>query len=101
MQVGKFELVSKTGTTIIERTENSQTETNETMKLKTSYDLVWINECSYELRNRKVVEGTSNFVMKPTDVISVEIIKIEGTKLTVKIASNFSHKVAEAEINKI
>lgn len=101
MQVGKFELVSKTsGTTIIERTKNTQTETNETMQIKTSYDLVWINECSYELRNRKVVEGNSKFVMKPTDVVTVEIIKIEGTKLTVKITSNFSDKVAEVEIEK-
>lgn len=102
MQVGKFELVSKTsGTTIIERTKNTQTETNKTMNLKTSYDLVWINECSYELRNRKVLEGTSKFVMQPTDVITVEIIKIEGTKLLVKITSNFSDKIAEVEINKI
>lgn len=102
MQVGKFELVSKTsGTTIIERTKNKQTETNETMNLKTSYDLVWINECSYELRNRKVIEGTSKFVMKPTDVIHIEIIKIKDTKLTVKISSNFNDKVVEAEINKI
>ncbi|MCW1147569.1 hypothetical protein [Flavobacterium lacisediminis] len=102
MQVGKFELVSKTsGTTIIERTKNTQTETNETMQIKTSYDLVWTSECSYELRNRKVIEGSSKFVMKPTDVIRVEIIKIEDAKLTVKITSNFSDKVAEAEINKI
>lgn len=102
MQVGKFELTSKTsGTTIIERTKNTQTETNETMNLKTSYDLVWINDCSYELRNRKVLEGTSKFVMQPTDVITVEIIKIEDTKLLVKITSNFSDKVAEVEIYKI
>ena len=39
--------------------------------------------------------------MKPTDVIRVEIIKIEGTKLLVKITSNFSDKIAEVEINKI
>lgn len=102
MQVGKFELTSKTsGTTIIERTKNTQTETNKTMNLKTSYDLVWINDCRYELRNRKVLEGTSKFVMQPTDVITVEIIKIEGTKLLVKITSNFSDKIAEVEINKI
>ncbi len=102
MQVGKFELTSKTsGTTIIERTKNTQTETNETMNLKTSYDLVWINECRYELRNRKVLEGTSKFVMQPTDVITVEIIKIEDTKLLVKVTSNFSDKVAEVEISKI
>lgn len=102
VQVGKFELVSKTsGTTIIERTKNTQTETNETMQLKTSYDLVWTSECSYELKNRKVIEGSSKFIMKPTDVICVEIIKIEGKKLLVKITSNFSDKVAEVEINKI
>ncbi|MBE9577408.1 hypothetical protein [Flavobacterium proteolyticum] len=102
MHVGKFELVSETsGTTIIERNKNTQTETNKTMNIRTSYDLVWTSECSYELRNRKVLEGTSKFVMKPTDVIRVEIIKIEGKKLTVKITSNFSDKVAEVEISKI
>lgn len=102
VRLGKFESTSQSGIkTIIERTENTQFESIESMKLKSAYDLVWINDCTYELRNRRVLEGTSKFVMQPKDIIKVEITSVEAEKQMVKISSNFNEKIIEVAIYKI
>ncbi|MGZ5244627.1 MAG: hypothetical protein ACXWEY_04875 [Bacteroidia bacterium] len=41
------------GTTIITRTTNKQIEENKKLGTKRSFDVVWVDDCTYELRNKK------------------------------------------------
>lgn len=99
--IGTFELDSKEyGVLKIERTENSQIETNEFMEFKASYDVVWIDDCHYELRNKKVIKGEIRPESKTTDIMKAEILKIEGSTIFLRLSSNFSDFVTDCEIIK-
>lgn len=101
--VGIFELDSgeEYGITRIERDNNTQTETNDHMGFKAQYDVVWINDCNYELKNKKIIKGVSTYGTQPTDVLKVEILKIEGSKIFMRLSSNFTTFVTDCEMVKI
>ncbi len=100
--IGTFELDSKEyGITKIERTENSQIETNEFMGFQAKYDIVWTDDCHYELQNKKVIKGETYPNSKPTDTVKAEILKIEGTKIFLRLSSNFADFITDCEIVKI
>ncbi len=100
--IGTFELDSKEyGILKIERTENSQIETNEFMGVQARYDVIWIDDCHYELRNKKVLKGETHPESKSTDVLKAEILKVEGSKIFLRLSSNFSDFVTDCEIMKI
>ncbi|PKB17234.1 hypothetical protein [Flavobacterium sp. 5] len=100
--IGTFELDSEDyGILKIERTENSQIETNESMGFQASYDVVWIDDCHYELRNKKVIKGETRPDSKTTDIMKAEILKIEGSKVFLRLSSNFSDFITDCEITKI
>lgn len=100
--IGTFELDSKEyGVTKIERTENSQIETNEFMGFQAQYDIVWIDDCHYELQHKKVLKGEIRPESKPTDIMKAEILKIEGKIIFLRLSSNFSDFVVDCEIVKI
>ena len=102
-QVGTFELDSgEYGITRIERNKKTQTETNEFMGYKATYDVTWIDDCTYELRHKKILKGESpRKGNEATDVTKAEILKIEGAKIMVRLSSNYSTFVTECEITKI
>lgn len=101
-KVGKFELISPTsGKTIIIRTKLNQTELNDSLKYETTFDLKWVDSCSYELRNKKLIKGDIRLAGQPTDILKVEILKIEGDKVYIKSSSNFSDRVVERVLTKL
>jgi hypothetical protein len=100
VHTGNFELNSKvSGKTKIVRTEKYQFETNEFMNVKSRYDIVWIDDCHYELRNRTLLSGTDKYNGEPTDIFKIEIVKIEGSKIFVKTGANFAKEVYDGEID--
>jgi hypothetical protein len=101
-KIGTFELVSPiSGTTIIYRTLDKQTEINDSLNYEATFELRWINSCTYELRNKVLIKGDKRLAGLPTDVIKVEIIKIEGDMIFVKTSSNFNDKVLERILTKL
>ncbi|MGZ8570097.1 MAG: hypothetical protein ACXWW0_11965 [Bacteroidia bacterium] len=53
-RTGVFSMTDKEiGTTIITRTTNKQIEENKKLGTKRSFDVVWVDDCTYELRNKK------------------------------------------------
>lgn len=100
VHIGKFEINSKlSGKTEILRTKECQIETNDFMNVKIEYDIVWIDECNYELRNRQLLSGTSKYNGLPTDVIKVQILDIRGNKIFIKTGANFSDQFFEGVID--
>lgn len=101
-RTGTFELVSTvSGRTIIERSADKQTETNDTLKIIATYDVIWTDSCRYELRNKRLVKGDSKYAGLPTDILKVEILKVEGEKVFIKSSSNYSDRVVERTLTKI
>lgn len=103
MHTGKFELKhdNSPAVSIIERTDTLQIETNEYLKVKRSYKVIWIDDCTFELHDRKVLEGETPINGKPTDVLKIEIIKIEGQNVHIRLSSNYSDMVRETVMTKI
>ncbi|MBB4801235.1 hypothetical protein HNP37_001274 [Flavobacterium nitrogenifigens] len=100
VHTGKFELNSEiSGKTEILRTEKHQIETNTFMNVKVQYDVFWLDECSYELRNRKLISGTSKYAGQPTDVFKVQILRISNNKIYVKTSANFTDQSFESAID--
>ncbi|HCN48509.1 MAG TPA: hypothetical protein DIT10_05360 [Chryseobacterium sp.] len=100
--IGKFQVDSgESGITVIERNKKTQTEINEKMGYKARYDIVWIDDCHYELRNRTVIKGKSWEGSSPTDILKAEILKVVNGKVFLRLGSNFSDEVMECEMIKI
>jgi hypothetical protein len=101
--VGIFELDSgeEYGVTRIERNHKTQTETNEKMGFKALYDVVWIDDCHYELKNKKIIKGVSTFGTEPDDTLKVEILNIQGAKIFLRLSSNFTSFETDCEMVRI
>lgn len=91
VKIGKFKLTSDvSGTTIIERTEQHQIERSEEGDYEAKYDLVWIDECNYELRNQKLIKGPKELEGNDNDVVKVEILEVGNETMKVRTTANFS-----------
>lgn len=102
IQNGKFEINSEiSGKTEILRTKNIQIETNDSLHVKVQYDVSWIDDCTYELKNRKLLSGTSKFNGEVTDVIKVQILKIEGNRIFIRTSANFSDQTFDTVVDLI
>jgi len=100
IHVGNFELNSTvSGKTKIHRTEKLQIETNEFMKVKSQYDINWVDDCTYQLKNRKLLSGNEEYNGEPNDIFTVKILKIEGSKIFVRTSANFTDSVFESQID--
>lgn len=100
--VGTFKIDSgEYGVTTIERTKNKQIETNDKLGFKAEYDVVWTDDCHYELKTKRVLQGDLGYEGNPTDVVKVEILKVENAMVHVRLSSNFSDFVTDAVIEKI
>jgi len=98
IHVGKFELDSEeTGITSILRTDKQQYETNKKYDVKVQYDIVWVDNCTYQLKNRKLISGKLS-EGDPTDIILVKVLKIENNIMFVQCSSNYSDFISESEI---
>ncbi|UUC44163.1 hypothetical protein [Flavobacterium cerinum] len=95
--VGKFRHVSDvSGTTQIVRTKNTQTEVNEKLKVKVVYDIRWIDDCTYEISNRRIIsEKNKTDKDEMNFILNVKILRSEGNKVFVSYTSNFSDDVYE------
>lgn len=87
MKNGIFKLVSETGTTIIERNENTQTE--KFNGLNYYFDVEWISDCKYELKNHRDSNGEP--IKDEINVVyTVEIIEISQDSLKIRTTANYT-----------
>jgi len=97
---GKFEMDSEYGKILITRTETSQVEFCKEMNYKASFDIVWKDDCTYELSNEKIQIGDKIDVDNNIKVKST-IYKIEGDVFFLKVSSNISEMILECKIKKL
>jgi hypothetical protein len=85
---GKFKLSEKElGITFITRDEKYQTEVNPIFNIV--FSIVWLDECTYELRPVKVIKGDASILEKDM-VVTVEIIDIKKHGYKAICTNNFS-----------
>jgi hypothetical protein len=72
------------GEMIITRKGKTQTEENQATGLKLSMDINWTSDCSYELKNVKVVKGVAPFPIFEDAVLYNEIIEVNNKSYRVR-----------------
>ena len=98
--IGKFEMDSEFGKIVITRSENAQVEYCKDMNYKASFDIIWKDDCTYELSNEKIQVGDKIDTNNDIKVKS-KIYKIEGNVFFLRVSSNIYELVLECKINKI
>jgi hypothetical protein len=84
---GTFELKSETGTTIIERKENTQIEKFNGLNYYS--DVEWLTDCKYELKNHRNHNGELDNE-ELNSIYTVEIMEITTDSVRIKTTSNYS-----------
>jgi hypothetical protein len=101
-KTGIFELVSHiSGRTVIYRTATTQTEKNDGLDYEASFVVKWVDSCTYELSNKKMIKGDLKYLGQPTDILRVQILKVEGRKVFVRSSSNYSDLVLDRTLTKL
>ena|SRR5687768_5724256 len=94
LHTGSFKVVTKeSGTTIIKRTKKLQTEKNDDFGYEIIFEIVWINECTYELRPKKVIKGDPSIIGDGTQVVKARIKEITNNTYIAETSSNFTAEV--------
>jgi hypothetical protein len=96
---GKFKVVTKeSGTTIVTRRGNLQIEENADLGIKMTFDITWTNDCTYELRPKKVMKGDPSLLGKKGDFITVHIRNIKEKSYIALTTSNFFDVTLEFQV---
>jgi hypothetical protein len=72
------------GEMIIIRKGKTQTEENSATGLKLSMDINWTSDCTYELKNVKVIKGVAPFPIFEDAVLYNEIIEVNNKSYRVR-----------------
>ena len=60
--------------------------------------MVWVDECTYELRNKEFIKGPEYLKGPEGGVLRVEILEVKERSMLVSTTSNFSDLKVEVEI---
>ncbi|MTI21249.1 hypothetical protein E1176_09475 [Fulvivirga sp. RKSG066] len=99
VKTGKFKLTTvETGTSYITRSKTHQTEVNEQFNYEAKFDIVWLDGCTYELRNKQFISGPEIFRGVKGDVVTIEILDVNDNTYSVRTYIKSSDFVVEREI---
>ncbi len=88
---GTFKVITKeTGTTFISRSTKYQTEENSFLKYKVIFDITWVDDCTYELRPKRIIEGDPAIMGSGKNVLRTRIKSITNKSYTAETSANFS-----------
>ena len=96
LHIGTFKVSTKeTGTTFIKRTEKIQIEKNDYLGYEVIFDITWTNECTYELRPKKLIKGNPSIMGDGTNVLKIKIKEISDTSYIAETSANFSERIVD------
>ncbi len=99
VQIGNFELTAEiSGTTYISRTAKHQVERNPQHGYEAKFEVVWVDEGTYELRNKELIKGPEQLKGPEGGVLRVEILEVKENTILVSTTSNFSDLKVEVEM---
>ncbi|MEY3398200.1 MAG: hypothetical protein RL220_794 [Bacteroidota bacterium] len=93
---GKFEITApESGTTYITRSGDEQRERNKKLGYDVIFSVVWTDECTYELRPKKLIKGDPLIMGDGTHVVYNSITDISAEQYTVIVSTNFFEGAVE------
>lgn len=99
---GKFKIVdSEVGNSLIERKGSKQIEYGEGSKLKLEFRVNWLNNCTYTLELKKVLDNPKNIDLPEGMILTIEIIETKENSYIQKSSSNLYDMVLESELIKL
>lgn len=94
LQTGKFKITTEeTGTTYITRTKDTQIEENKALGVEIVFDIKWLDDCTYELRPKKLIKGDPWIMGDGTHVLKTTIKNITDKTYVAETSSNFSEGI--------
>jgi hypothetical protein len=88
---GAYKISSKeTGTTFITRSKKQQVEKNEELGYEIIFDITWIDECTYELRPKKLIKGDPAIMGDGSSYVRTRIKNITEKGYTAETTASFS-----------
>lgn len=99
-KTGKFKIIDpKEGTIVSVRTDSSLTFYNTKARLRTKYDLEWINECTFTLKNFKIIENPNNLhPLQKGIVYTCEIVEIKKNSFFERCTESIFNLVRQEEV---
>jgi hypothetical protein len=85
---GKFAINDPTAQSVIERRGNIQIEQG--AGFQTTFDVEWIDDCTYLLKNGKSIGPKQQRQWKPTDELKIEIDEIKDNTIYFTMTANFA-----------
>ena len=99
---GKFKIVdAEVGHSIITRKGSKQIEYGEGSELKIEFKVKWLDECTYTLELKKVLENPNQIELPEGMILTVEIIETKENSYVQRSTSNLYDMVLESELIKI
>ncbi len=99
---GKYMIIdTETGNSIIERKGSKQIEYGEGSGLKLKFKVKWIDDCTYTLELKKVLENQKKIELPEGMILTVEIIETKEKSYIQKSSSNLYDMVLKSELIKI
>ena len=96
VQTGSFKVSSpESGTTYIKRTKTQQIEKNDDLGYEVLFEVTWIDECTYELRPKKLIKGDPSIMGDGSSYVRTKMKNITAKGYTAEITSSFSEEVME------
>ena len=98
---GSFKLMdSLSGNTIITRQGKSQIEFNSLLNLRVKFKVKWIDDCTYELKYKKVLDNPNNIELSKKMILTVKIIETRKKSYIQEVSSNVSDLIIRNEVFK-
>ena len=96
LHIGDFKIVSKEGgTTLIKRTEEEQWEKNESYGYEVIFSIKWIDDCTYELRPRKLIKGDPSIMGDGTNFVKTRIKDISDNTYVAETSASFFNQTID------
>ena len=96
LHTGSFKVSSpESGPTYIKRTRTQQIEKNDEIGYELILELTWIDECTYELRPKKLVKGDPSILGDGNSFVRTKIKNITANGYTAETTSSFSDDVVD------
>lgn len=99
---GKFKMENpEFGVCIIERMGNTQIETLEKFGQKGVFDVVWIDDCTYSLRVRKILRNDIEMPIADTMEVKARIMEVTDSSYVIETTSNIAAYAVRFELLKV
>lgn len=99
LHIGSFKVTSaESGTTFIKRGQKEQIEKNDFLGYEVVFDIKWLDECTYELRPKKLIKGDPSIMGNGNDFVRTKIKNITAKGYTAETTASFSPGSADFEV---